>query len=200
MGILNRCPDCLDKQIEIDRLKTRIESLMSELNRYKKKTKDGYFGESTPSSQKPFKENSTHKNNGGAKKGHAGHGRSSISEDSANDVIMLEHNHKICPDCGGVLDNNGYTERSIIDGKKPETTKLLYKCKKSYCPKCKKIIILKPDVLPKNLYGNTLLSSLLTMHYVHGIPLSRLIEVYGNDVGVGGIINTFHNVQIEYFQ
>ena len=49
----------LEKQIKIDRLKEEIKSLKAKLKREEKKLKEGYFGSSTPSSQKPIKENTT---------------------------------------------------------------------------------------------------------------------------------------------
>ena len=54
------------------------EQLRSKVNTSKWKEKQEYFGSSTPSSKKPFKENSLDENkkkNGGGKKEHKGHGR-----------------------------------------------------------------------------------------------------------------------------
>ena len=64
------CNGCYEKQLEIDRLKERIEHLENKINYRKRKEKEGYFGSSTPSAKKPFKENSSKEKlnkNGGAK-------------------------------------------------------------------------------------------------------------------------------------
>ena len=53
------CNGCYEKQLEIDRLKKRIEHLENEINYSKRKEKEGYFGSSTPSAKKPFKKNSS---------------------------------------------------------------------------------------------------------------------------------------------
>jgi transposase len=158
-----------------------------------KQTKEGYFGDSTPSSKKPFKENSKSQNNGGAKLGHKGYGRSSISETEADDIINLEHQHEVCPDCGGEL-KEGSIDRSVIDGEMPKTKKVLYKCQKSYCPTCKKTIVAKPTVLPKNKYSNNLLSTIITMHYLEGVPMRRVAEILGEDVNFGSAVNAFHYI------
>ena len=70
------CQGCFEKQLKIDKLEEELIRTKQELYRYKKKAKDGYFGSSTPSSQKPFKENKINKERrkGGAVKGHKGYG------------------------------------------------------------------------------------------------------------------------------
>ena len=71
------CPGCYAKQLKIDRLEEEVAHLKHKLRYEERKTKDGYFGSSTPSSKKPFKETTEDaaKKNGGARLGHKGHGR-----------------------------------------------------------------------------------------------------------------------------
>ena len=63
------CEGCWEKQQKIDSLQQRIEYLEGQLAYQRRKEKEGYFGSSTPSSKKLFKENtpedSSRKNGGG---------------------------------------------------------------------------------------------------------------------------------------
>jgi transposase len=191
MRKFNSC--CLEKQKEIDRLKEENRSLKEKLKRLEQQTKDGYFGLSTPSSKKPFKENSKGKKNGGAKIGHIGHGRKKVDEEDATRIkVPLS---EICPDCKNKTEHKGIVARGIIDGKMPTTEKVIYDCEKRYCPKCKKTFLGQPPVLPRTLYGNGLLSMIATMYYFEGVPLNRIIEMLGlADIKKGSIINALHRV------
>ena len=79
-----------------------LKLLKAHLRYQQRKISEGYFGSSTPSSKKPVKENSVHsgeaKNRGGAKAGHKGNGRRSLSSEAADRVeeIRLESS---CPAC-----------------------------------------------------------------------------------------------------
>ncbi len=46
--------------------------------------------------------------------------------------------------------------------------------------------------MPRALYGNQLLSQALVMHYVHGISIGRIINIFGSEVNKGSLINSFH--------
>ena len=70
----------------------------------------------------------------------------------------------------------------------------MYECEKKWCPKCKKTIQKKPVVLPKSLYGNQLIASAATMHYVHGIPMGRIESMLGNKINTGSLYDTLHRV------
>jgi len=192
MGNINRCSCCLEKQIEIDRLNDYIKMLKKQLSRFEKQTKEGYFGESTPSSKKPFKENSKVKKSGGAKEGHTGHGRKKVLEEEARivEVPITE----ICPECKEKTEFKAKIKRGIIDGKMPSTETIIYNCHKRYCPRCKKIYMGQPPVLPRTLYGNGLLSMIITMFYLEGVPLNRILEMLGSKINKGSIINALHRV------
>jgi len=189
------CEGCFDKQVKIDGLEKRIVHLEYKLRRQKLKSQEGYFGSSTPSSKIPIKENSKKSSNkGGAKNGHEGHGRKSISGDEADRIEHLAVDEKRCPDCGGELKSKGIVERTVVEKVPVKVEKVLYECEKKWCPKCKKTIQKKPDVLPRSLYGNQLIASATTMHYVHGIPMGRIESILGNKINAGSLFDTLHRV------
>ncbi len=189
------CEGCFEKQTKIDRLEKEVERLRFKLHRQEVKLKEGYFGSSTPSSKKPVKENSKNTcNNGGAKEGHKGYGRKSISEDEADRIEYLDVDENRCPDCGSILKEKGVVNRTVLEKVPVRVEKILYKCKKKWCPGCKKTIQRKPKVLPKSLYGNQLIASAATMHYVHGIPLGRVEELLGKDVSMSSLFDIFHRI------
>jgi len=193
---MDYCEDCLRKQIKIDRLKAEIKGLKAKLKREEKKLKEGYFGSSTPSSKKPLKENSSSENkkkNGGAKKGHKGFGRKTITEKEADKIEYLGANNQ-CPDCGGELIDKGTVDRSIIDSLPIKAEKILYRCAKKWCPKCRKTIKSKPSVLPKSLYGNRLISQAAVMHYGHGVPVGRVENIFGENLISGSLFDVFHRL------
>ncbi len=59
---VNDCASCLDKQREIDRLKEEIQQLRQKICANQRKSKEGFFGSSTPSSKVPVKANSLAEN------------------------------------------------------------------------------------------------------------------------------------------
>ncbi|NIP24920.1 MAG: IS66 family transposase, partial [Phycisphaerae bacterium] len=92
-------------------------SLKSKLRYQERTAKEGFFGSSTPSSKLPIKPNSKkeqHRNRGGGKVGHQGHGRASIREEDADKVEKIPIGN-ICPDCGSTLEQKGTKARTVID-------------------------------------------------------------------------------------
>src|SRR5258708_189908 len=191
---INTCLGCLEKQQEIYRKDEEIKSLKAKL-RYREEAKKKPFGSSTPSSKIAVKGNSLEENQskrGGAKKGHVGHGRKSVSEQTADRVeeIAVEGN---CPDCGGELNSKGQRERTVKEIRPVEPEQILYKLERKKCPHCQCTVQAKPPgVLPKSQIGNRLLSELIICHYLHGIPLGRLCEKYG--LNLGTVIQMLHRV------
>jgi Transposase and inactivated derivatives len=196
MGAAMSCKNCIEKQLKIDDLEKRIEHLENQLQHQKRKEKEGVFGSSTPSSQIPLKSNSNEENQnkkGGAKPGHKGKGRRAIPENEA-DIIETCFTDNICPDCGGTMENKGWKDRGAIDGEPIKVKKVIHRCEKKWCPKCKKTFQAKPDLLPRSLYGNTLIANACVMHYVHGIPVGRLEEMFGRDISLGTLFKVFHRI------
>lgn len=87
---ISYCEGCFDKQKRIDQLEEEAASLRAKLRYREDKDIKPFFGSQTPSSKLPFKENTPEENRhnkGGAKIGHAGNGRKSISIDKADEII-----------------------------------------------------------------------------------------------------------------
>lgn len=189
------CEGCFEKQIKIDRLEQRIEWLESKLRIQELKNEEGYFGSSTPSSKIPIKEDSKKsQDKGGAKNGHEGHGRKSVGVDEAERIEFLSVEEKRCPDCGSELKNKGIVCRTVIEKVPVKIEKVVYECEKKWCPKCRKTIQRKPNVLAKSLLGNQLVASSAIMHYIHGIPMGRIESILENKVSSGSLFDNFHRV------
>jgi len=188
------CPECIVKQFDIDKLEVENKSLKSKL---KYRQDQDYFGSSTPSSKKKFKEKSTEDNvkkKGGAKKGHKGNGRKIISRSEADEIIPLDIGN-ICPECGNKTRYKGDRERFVIDIEplELETKRRIYDLSEYYCSHCnKKVSGNIPSVLPNNQYGNKLLVHCIEMHYLHRMTIGTIENIW--DVPHGIMINNFHKV------
>ncbi len=189
------CPGCFEKQCRIDELQDEVIRLKQKLRYEERKTKDGYFGSSTPSSRKPFKEavEDAVKKNGGAIPGHKGHGRKKIAPDEADETKELGIGDK-CPYCKGRLINKSFIKRPIIDSVLLKAKKILYLCHKKYCPRCKKTVSAKPPVLPRALYGNQLIAQALYLHYGQLVPLGRVVEILGQAVSTSNLHDIFRRL------
>ncbi len=195
--MINYCKGCFDKQRKIDELTEEVKRLKSKLNYLERKGQEGYFGSSTPSSQVPLKANALKENQGkrgGAKPGHRGHGRQTFDESGADRVVPVESEvGDRCPGCGGPLEDKGIENHCVIDIPPLKTERILYLLPKRYCSRCQKSYQPPaPGVLPRSLYGNQLVATAATMHYLHGIPMGRIIEQI--DIGLGPLIKIFHRL------
>lgn len=191
------CEDCFEKQRKIDALTEENKQLKAKLKYLERKEQEGYFGSSTPSSKIPFKANTPPENQhkqGGAKRGHRGHGRRGFDESQADHLVALESEvGDRCPHCGGPLEHRGTERRSVIDIPPLQAKKTLYIVPKQYCPRCGRAFQPHPPgVLPKTLFGNQLVATAATMHYLHGVPMGRICEQIGVDLGA--LIKIFHRV------
>lgn len=191
------CSSCLKKQQRIDRLEEENASLKAKLKYREKKEQQEFFGSSTPSSQKKFKEKSSDENQakkGGAKKGHKGNGRRMFTEEEANEIIdyAIEATH--CPECNVALEDKGIEERQVVEGEMLKPRKILFRAQIKRCPKCRKIFKRNLPVLKRHKYGTQFISNSAIMHYVHGIPLKRVEELWGNDVVAGNLHKLFHRI------
>jgi len=192
----NYCKGCFEKQCKIDELAEEVKRLKAKLN-YLERKGQGYFGSSTPSSQVPLKGNTLRENQGkrgGAKPGHRGHGRQSFEESGADRVVRVESEvGDRCPRCGGLLEDKGIENHCVIDIPPLKTERILYQLPKRYCPRCHQSYQPPtPGVLPRSLYGNQLVATASTMHYLHGIPMGRIIGQI--DIGLGPLIKIFHRL------
>ncbi|MFC2149422.1 IS66 family transposase [Candidatus Auribacterota bacterium] len=194
MGI-NWCRECWAKQEIIDRLTVENQSLKERLRDRQRKEREGFFGSSTPSSKLPVKPNSPapeHRNPRGGQPGHRGCGRKTFTDaDRIVDVPDQAGTH--CPDCGSLLRDKGTEERPVVESEPLKARKVLYRLPKKYCSRCRKTFTSSaPGVLPKSLYGNQLISTAATMHYIHGIPMGRICEQIG--IGQGSMVEIFHRL------
>lgn len=194
MSLINPCPVCHEKQEEINRLRDEIICLKDRLRHRERKGTEGFFGSSTPSSQKPVKANTQEKPKKprGAKDGHAGFGRKALTSADADHVERMETGER-CPECGNPLEAKGDEHRSVLDSRPVKAEKILYLLEKKWCRRCGKTFRAEaPGVLPKNLYGNQLMANAAVMHYLHGIPVGRVCEQLG--IGDGALLNIFHRM------
>lgn len=189
------CKSCFEKQRRIDELAEENKRLKEQLRYRERKEKEAFFGASTPSSKLPVKETTPEENRqkkGGAQIGHKGHGRPSHTEETSDAVISLDP-PTVCPDCGGELVVVEMRDRAVIESSPMKPEKLLYRLPHGKCKNCKKIFRMNPPgVLPKSLYGNRLTAQLAVMHYFHGIPMGRISEMTG--INVGSVIEVYHRL------
>lgn len=197
---VNTCAGCLEKQRQIDRLTEENQRLRAELGRRARKLQQGFFGSSTPSAQLPVKANTSpdqQQARGGARPGHAGHGRRSVELEEADQIIELRAAAH-CPECGERLVRKGIKDRTVIELEEIEPKKILYQLEKSYCPGCQKSLQAHaPGVLPKSLLGNQLLTEIIDSHYLQGQPLGRLCERF--QLQLGTVVDALHRVG-RYFE
>lgn len=189
------CAGCFEKQQVIEGQQEEIAQLKAKLRYREQRSKEGFFGSSTPSAQRPVKANSAEENRaqkGGGRRGHAGHGRAALDEGCADRVedVSLEGP---CPRCGGVLHEHGVHRRSVLELRPIRTEKIIYRLGEKHCPRCRKNFRPRaPAVLPKHLYGNQLLAEATHLHYVLGLPLGRV----GACLGINGhhLMGDFHRL------
>ena len=176
------CESCFEKQQKIDRLEDRVRSLEAQLKYRTKRQLEGFFGSSTPSAKLPVKPNVAEKKVAkpkGARAGHAGHGRQAFDESTADAVVDVRVESCHCPHCGStdLADAAGET-RSVLESAPIKAAKVVQRLHGKVCRTCGRRMVAKPKgVLPKCLVGNQLLTNAVTMHYEHGIPLARVLEV-----------------------
>lgn len=188
------CKVCIEKDLKIAELQETIKGLKAQLRYRERNEEEGPFGLSTPSSKLPFKENaSLEKTNkkGGGIPGHKGHGRTSVTEEAA-DLVIDRDAGEVCPECGTPLVPYKETGRTVIDNAPREPKKILYRLHDKECPNCKKRFKAKAPVLQRSLYGNHLTAQVAVMHYFHGIPMGRICEMTG--INVGSLVDIFHRL------
>ncbi|MDP3186308.1 MAG: IS66 family transposase, partial [Anaerolineales bacterium] len=173
------------------------QRLKQKLKYQQRKEKEGVFGSSTPSSKLPVKANTTNSETGkpkGAQLGHKGAGRKMFQEYEAERVVSVEAQvGSTCPDCGRPLEEKGMQERLVIESQPLKAKRVLFRLPKKYCPHCQKVFQAHaPEVLPKSLYGNQLITTAAVMHYLHGIPMGRVCEQ--TEIGPGSLVEIFHRL------
>jgi transposase len=190
------CSECIIKQEEIYKLRQEVKRLKNQLGYQERKAKEGYFGSSTPSSKIPVKKNSDknskEKKRGGAKSGHAGNGRQCVSEEQADRIENVNIN-SCCPECGNKhLEFLGRRKRTVIEYITKRET-VVYQLERNRCRECETVFQAKaPGVLPKNLFGNSVLAHVATEHYLNGIRLGHLERQ--TNINMGSLIQSMHQL------
>jgi transposase len=189
------CEGCWEKQRRIDALLEENQCLKAQLRYRQRQATEGLFGSSTPSAQRPVKANSPPEHQGkpgGAPQGHPGHGRHAFDATTAARVVDVPGAPR-CPACGGALEDKGRRPRSVLDIAPPRPEPLVYRLERGYCPRCRRAVQAPlPAVLPKALFGNELTAHLVSLHYLHGMPLGRLCEQLG--LTLGSVIDMLHRL------
>lgn len=177
---VNSCEGCLDKQREIDRLKEEVQRLRLKVSANQRKSKEGFFGSSTPSSQIPVKADSLAENQakrGGAQKGHRGFGRQAFSPDEADEQRLAALEGEICPDCASRLNRLSVNERSVYELERERVKKIYYSIERKLCPQCRRIESGKvAGVFPRCSLSNELVAEVAEQHYVLGRTLGQLAD------------------------
>jgi transposase len=180
---VNNCESCFEKQRVIDRQFEEIQQLKQKLQVNQRKSKVGFFGSSTPSSQVPVKANSLAENQakkGGAKIGHPGVGRQIFSSGEADERRVAEVSVEICADCECRLNRQSSNERAIYELEREQLQKVYYTLERKVCPKCRKIVSGKVvNAFARMSLSNELLVEVAEQHYVLGRTLGQIAERFG---------------------
>jgi transposase len=194
---LNGCVECLKKQRELDQLTEELQRLKQKLHYQERQGMEGFFGSSTPSAKLPVKANTPpakEPKRKGARLGHAGAGRQTFDAHEAERIINVAAEvGDRCPGCDLPLEDKGTDNRLVLDSHPVKAERVLYRLPKQYCRQCRRTFQPRaPAVLPKSLYGNQLIATATTMHYLHGIPVGRVCDQ--TSLGPGSLVEIFHRV------
>jgi hypothetical protein len=190
------CEGCFELKSQNDHLREQIVNLNARLAHYEKVTKKDVLNAHTPSSKIDYKSNSKEDlraKKGGAKVGHKGHGREKYDSESA-DLIRDVAAPMECNECRCKLNSKDVRERTVIESVPIIAQKVVYRCARGICPRCFKVYTGRAPTLPKSLYGNSLIAQAAVMHFIHGITIGKVINILGENVGLGGIIDCFHRL------
>lgn len=190
------CEYCLEKEDVISQLREQLKSVKLALSRQSKNKvtqKEVNSAAHVPPSRK-YKSNSSLENRqkkGGATAGHIGNGRKRALNIEEKIEVALP---KDCPCCKITLSPKDIKDRTLVEVDPIKARRISYGLKRGQCPKCKKIYQASLSCFPKALYGNRLLAQAAVMHYVYGMPMGRLLKVFGPEVSEGGLFQAFHRI------
>ncbi len=177
---VNNCESCFEKQRIIDRQFEEIQQLRQKVQVNRRKSKEGFFGSSTPSSQIPVKANSLAENQakkGGAKVGHTGVGRQIFSAVEADERRIAGVSEEVCGDCQCHLTRQSSNERAMYELEREQVRKVYYEIERKKCPKCRKITSGKVGkAFARMSLSNELITEVAEQHYVLGRTLGQIAE------------------------
>ena len=192
---LTYCTECLKKQQRINDLEEEMAALKGRLRHQERTAVEGPFGSSTPSSKVPIKPSALPERQarrGGARPGHAGHGRQRIAAPEADRVVQTPPPAR-CPRCGGTLSARGVRERTVLDCRPIRVERILYRLPRCRCQRCGAAVeTAAPGILPKSAYGNGLLAHVAVQHYLYGATLGQLEKQTG--IGYGSLVDALHQL------
>lgn len=195
--MVNGCAKCLSKQREIDRLAAEVTRLKQALHYQERKAKDGFFGSSTSSAKKPSKSNTMPPKvakKRGARTGHPVHSRKRADSARADKVVQVPSAFEgMCPRCGKALERKATRRRLVRECRPIESEEIVFELPVERCTCCSKVFgTPAPDVFPKAVLGNQLVTNAVEMSYLHGIPLGRACEQL--DAGAGALVGMYHRL------
>jgi len=187
------CPNCLEKDRKIARLREELASVKAKLRYQERTAKEAPFGSSTPSSKVLVKPNTLEENQrrrGGARKGHPGHGRKAVLPPEADRVERVRLPDR-CPDCGTALHLVGTLGRTVTHLVRVKVERVAYRLERKQCPRCERTWTARPPgVFPKCLYDHQVLIHTAIQHYLHGVTLGSLERQWG--IGNGSLVRALH--------
>lgn len=190
---LSYCPECLQQQQEIDRLREENARLKDRLRYQERTAREGAFGSSTPSSKIPVKPGApptAAARPGGARLGHRGHGRRTVEPAQADCVHRVPVGER-CPDCGARLQHKGAAARTVVEVEPLRRQRIHYQLEQKYCPRGRRAVAARaPRGLPRHLLGHRLLAHVAVQHYVYGVTLGQLENQL--HVGYGTLLGALH--------
>ena len=177
---INSCEGCLAKQQIIDRQFEEIKRLKQKLQVNQRKSANGFFGLSTPSSQIPVKANSLAENQakkGGAQIGHVGVGRQIFSQTAADETRIAEVSVETCETCQCRLNRLSSNERGIYELEREQVRKIYYELERKICPQCRTIVSGRVrNALARVALSNESVVEVAEQHYVLGRTLGQIAE------------------------
>jgi transposase len=180
---INTCESCLEKQRLIDRQIEEIQQLKQKLRVNERKSKEGFFGSSTPSSQIPVKQNSIAENQGkkgGGQKGHRGVGRQVFSQEEADETRVATFSNSTCQTCECRLSQQSANQRAVYEFERERVKKIYYCIERKICPNCRQIVSGKVEnAFPRMSFSNELIVEVAEQHYVLGRTLGQIAERFG---------------------
>ena len=180
---VNNCEGCLEKQRIIDRQFEEIGQLKQKLRVNERKSSEGFFGASTPSSQIPVKANSLAENQlkkGGGQAGHRGVGRRIFSQAEADETRIAEVSSSTCQACECLLSRQSSNGRAVYEFERERVKKIYYEIERKVCAGCRKIVSGKVEnAFPRMSFSNELMVEVAEQHYVLGRTLGQIAERSG---------------------
>lgn len=194
------CSGCLEKMREIDRLKRKINRQSKRLASLEKKLGERLrspdelpFGDSTPSSRRPFKDNASDENRqrkGGARPGHVGHGRKKPVMPGPPERLVADCS---CPDCGGCAKVRKIEKRYIRDYIPERVVDRCFLVETSECQACGRLTEAEvSDTPPRGKYSIAFLAHAASEHYLQGRTQGDICERF--DIGRGAFNHAVQSI------